>query len=1004
MLFNATQPEELRVALVDGQRLFDLDIESAQRTQKKANIYKARITRIEPSLEAAFVDYGSERHGFLPLKEISKEYFKSKPESGQRYNIKDLLSEGQEIVVQVEKEERGNKGAALTTFISLAGRYLVLMPNNPRAGGVSRRIEGDSRTELKDNLQALSIPKHMGLIARTAGVGKSQEELQQDLDYLLGLWKAVDTAQAEKSAPFLIYQESNIIIRAIRDYLRADITEIIIDEEGTHKEAYEFMQRVMPQHLHKVKLYKDNTPLFSRYQIEMQIETAFQREVSLPSGGAIVIDHTEALVSIDINSARATKGSDIEETALHTNLEAADEIARQLRLRDLGGLVVIDFIDMNPIKNQRAVENRLKEALKMDRARVQVGRISRFGLLEMSRQRLRPSLGESSQITCPRCDGQGTIRGIESLALSMLRIFEEHAMKKNTAKIIAHAPIDVATFILNEKREVIESVEKRYKINIVLIPNTSLVTPHYRIDRIRTDQLDDEELLLNSFEMNNPLEEKEPESAPIITSEEPMVKSVLPVKTNPISQPFNVVKKIWGSIFSKANEISEETIDNNKKRSRNQQENSDRPRSSGSQNRNQRRQGQTDRRPDKRTDKRSDGRKQNNRPNRNDNADDKRKQTRPVRGEGTNENRKKQARNKDNRSSRQQKDNKTNRNVAQNTVTEKPELIDGGSSSATYAKQFAENRKKQMSTSSDDADNKNTQGTETKPLKQENVSKVVESTAEKATSTTQEGNKASSENQDKQNTTHIAKSVQDNVETVSNQTTGEKQNDTNAESNVLDDESENKRPLRGPGARRSSRKSVTKKSSGTVKKKASRKKAVATKDTVVDDTVETQSKDEQVVISPQKEPDSVVNSEENTVTKPTKKKATRKKASTKKARKKTAAKAKKTDVKQSENESVESKTVSEDSAVSVEGKSTEKVIKDEKASATKPPTESSNTSSDSKAETETKPTTVKKRSRRRSRTETTSNRFSGASSSMAAMTDKRNSRGRSKTKTSSENS
>ena len=452
MLFNATQPEELRVAMVDGQRLYDLDIETAGREQKKANIYKGRITRIEPSLEAAFVDYGSERHGFLPLKEISRSYFKPGVKlGGGRVNIKDVLKEGTEVIIQVDKEERGNKGAALTTFISLAGRYLVLMPNNPRAGGVSRRIVGDERNLIRDALAALEIPEDMGLIVRTAGVGKNPEELQWDLDYLLQLWEAIDKASKERSSPFLIYQESNVIIRAIRDYLRKDIAEILIDDKETHKKASEFMELVMPHNLNKIKFYDDKVPLFTRYQIESQIETAFQREVRLPSGGAVVIDHTEALISIDINSSRATKGSDIEDTALNTNREAAEEIARQLRLRDLGGLVVIDFIDMYASRNQREVENTLKEALKMDRARVQIGRISRFGLLEMSRQRLRPSLGESVQIVCPRCEGHGTIRSIESLALSILRIIEEDSMKEQTARIVAQVPVNVATFLLNEK-------------------------------------------------------------------------------------------------------------------------------------------------------------------------------------------------------------------------------------------------------------------------------------------------------------------------------------------------------------------------------------------------------------------------------------------------------------------------------------------------------------------------------------------------------------------------
>jgi len=553
MLFNATQAEELRVALVDGQHLFNLDIETTQRTQKKANIYKARITRVEPSLEAAFVDYGADRHGFLPLKEVSRQYFKKPVQRGKRANIAELLHEGMEVVVQVDKEERGNKGAALTTFISLPGRYLVLMPNNPRAGGISRRIEGEERSELKESMSKLDVPDDMGLIVRTAGIGKSSEELQLDLDYLLHLWTAIDNASVERKAPFLIYQESNIVIRAIRDYLRNDIVEIIIDEEKTYAEAYDFMQRVMPQHLHKVKLYSDKIPLFSRYQIESQIETAFQREVTLPSGGAIVIDHTEALISIDINSARATRGGDIEETALNTNLEAADEVARQLRLRDLGGLVVIDFIDMSPAKNQRAVENRMKDALKPDRARVQVGRISRFGLLEMSRQRLKPSLGESSQITCPRCSGHGTIRGIDSLGLSVLRIIEEESMKDGTGRILAQLPVNVATFLLNDKRDVISEIEERQKVTVTLIPNESLVTPHYRIERIRTEENMTEQYQVNSYQFNRTLDDDEangliPETA---SYEEPAVKAPTAIKPQKIKQPLTLVRRIWTSLFNR---------------------------------------------------------------------------------------------------------------------------------------------------------------------------------------------------------------------------------------------------------------------------------------------------------------------------------------------------------------------------------------------------------------------------------------------------------------------
>ncbi|MCG7990599.1 MAG: ribonuclease E [Candidatus Thiodiazotropha lotti] len=535
MLINATQPEELRVAIVDGQKLFNLDIEIPGREQKKANIYKGRITRVEPSLEAAFVDYGAERHGFLPLKEISRSYFTNKArESSGRVNIQEALKEGQEVIVQVEKEERGNKGAALTTFISLAGRYLVLMPNNPRAGGVSRRIEGQDRTELREAMSELQIPEDMGLIVRTAGVGKNSEELQWDLDYLIQLWTAIEHS-AEKPAPFLIYQESNVIIRSIRDYLRADIGEIVIDDADVYGQAERFINQVMPQYSKKLRHYDDEVPLFSRYQIESQIESAFQREVSLPSGGAIVIDHTEALTSIDINSARATKGADIEETALNTNLEAADEVARQLRLRDLGGLFVIDFIDMTPSRNQREVENRLKEALKQDRARVQIGRISRFGLLEMSRQRLRPSLGEASEQACPRCKGHGTVRGVESLSLSVLRIIEEEAMKENTGRIMAQLPVDMATFLLNEKRQMIHDIEKRQSIEVVLIPNIHLETPNYQIDRIRASDLPDEDDTVSSYKMvsDETTETAEYITAKQVKSEQPAVKSIAPASPAP---------------------------------------------------------------------------------------------------------------------------------------------------------------------------------------------------------------------------------------------------------------------------------------------------------------------------------------------------------------------------------------------------------------------------------------------------------------------------------------
>ena len=490
MLFNATQAEELRVAIVDGQSLIDLDIETLGKEQRKGNIYKGVITRIEPSLEACFVDYGTDRHGFLPFKEVSRSYFQSY--DGGRARIQDVLSEGMEVVVQVEKDERGNKGAALTTFVSLAGRYLVLMPNNPRGGGVSRRIEGDERQELKDVMSQLDVPGGMSLIARTAGIGRSFEDLNWDFNYLLQLWQAVSDAAKERSGAFLILQESALVIRAIRDYFKSDIGEILIDTQEVYEQVREFMSYVMPANVGRIKRYEDHIPLFSRFQIEHQIESAFSRSVNLPSGGAIVIDHTEALVSVDVNSARATRGSDIEDTACKTNLEAAEEIARQLRLRDLGGLVVIDFIDMENPKNQRDVENTLRDALRFDRARVQMGKLSRFGLLELSRQRLQPSLGESSHMACPRCHGTGFIRGIESSALHILRIIQEEAMKDNTGEVHAQVPVDVATFLLNEKRAELFGLEERLDVSVLLIPNTHLETPHYNIERIRIDDVEED--------------------------------------------------------------------------------------------------------------------------------------------------------------------------------------------------------------------------------------------------------------------------------------------------------------------------------------------------------------------------------------------------------------------------------------------------------------------------------------------------------------------------------
>jgi ribonuclease E len=578
MLINATQPEELRVALVDGQRLYDLDIESSRREQKKSNIYKCRIIRLEPSLEAAFVDYGAERHGFLPFKEIARTLFKDSGTEG-RFNIKDALEVGQEYNIQVEKEERGNKGAALTTFISLAGRYLVLMPNNPRAGGVSRQIEGSDRAEARQAMSGLEVPQGMGLILRTAGVGKSSEELQWDLDYLMSLWGAISEAASERSAPFLIYKESEVIIRAIRDYLRKDIAEIWIDDTDVFDRAREFMQQVMPQNLSKLKLYKENDSLFNRYQIEGQIETAFSRQVILPSGGALIIDPTEALTSIDINSARATGGQDIEQTALNTNLEAADEVARQLRLRDLGGLVVIDFIDMMNTRNQREVENRLKDALRIDRARVQIGRISRFGLLEMSRQRLRPSLDESSHIPCPQCDGQGTIRGTDSLSLAVLRIIEEEAMKDSTAKVVAQLPVDAATFLLNEKRQAIRDIEERLDVEIVVVPTVTMVIPHYRVHRVRLSEAEHELHKKASYlqvEKEENLEETRSSTNKPRPMEKPAVQQVVPDLPAPGTNNktgTGLIASLISRIFGSSKKIKEEPVqktdnDNNNKQQR----------------------------------------------------------------------------------------------------------------------------------------------------------------------------------------------------------------------------------------------------------------------------------------------------------------------------------------------------------------------------------------------------------------------------------------------------
>jgi ribonuclease E len=568
ILINATQPEELRVAMVDGQRLYDLDIELPSRERKKANIYKARITRVEPSLEAVFVNFGAERHGFLPFKEIARSAVGA-PEDTDR-PIREFLKEGLQLLVQVEKEERGNKGAALTTYISLAGRYLVLMPNNPRAGGVSRRIEGEDRAELREALADLNIPEGMGVIARTAGVGRTTEELQWDLDYMTALWQAILEASDEAQAPALIHQESNVIIRALRDHMRNDVGEVVIDDETVYRQALEFVERVMPNSLRKIKKYSDPVPLFNRFQIESQIESAFDREVALPSGGALVIDHTEALISIDVNSARSTKGGDIEETAFHTNLEAADEAARQLRIRDLGGLIVIDFIDMSSNKHQREVENRLRQALEMDRARVQVGRISRFGLLEMSRQRLRSSLGESSQITCPRCMGHGQVRSVESLSLSILRLIEEAAMKDRTGLVLAHVPVDVGTFLLNEKRESLTDIEDRHDVDISILPNPQLLTPHFEVRRVRDDGKDDDIGGKVSYQLIEEQvgEDAIPEHEHRGKPERPLVQGVAPqapapmptpaVETQsavpapaPVAQP-GFFARIWSSLFPAA--------------------------------------------------------------------------------------------------------------------------------------------------------------------------------------------------------------------------------------------------------------------------------------------------------------------------------------------------------------------------------------------------------------------------------------------------------------------
>ena len=641
MLINASHTEEVRVAMVDGQRLYDLDIENRTREQKKSNIYKGKITRVEPSLEAAFVDYGAERHGFLPLKEVSREYFKKGASEGGRVTIKDALREGQEVVVQVEKEERSNKGAALTTFISLAGRYLVLMPNNPRAGGISRRIEGDERADLREAMRGLDIPDGMGAIVRTAGIGRATEELQWDFNYLLQLWNTITDESSKAKAPHFLFQESNVIVRAIRDYLRHDVGEVIVDGEEAYALAAAFIGTVMPDFTSKVKYYQDEIPLFNRYQIENQIETAFCREVTLPSGGSIVIDITEAMVSIDINSARATKGGDIEETAFNTNKEAAEEIGRQLRLRDVGGLIVIDFIDMLSSRHQKEVENKMRDALEVDRARVQVGRISRFGLLEMSRQRLRPSLEETMSRTCPRCKGQGTIRGTRSLALSILRLVEEEAQKEFTREIRAIVPVPVATFLLNEKRKEILDIEARNKLQVTVLPNAEMETPHFDVVRIRNQDEDSSDF---SYRLANELSKAEEEVVSDTTAPSalplPAVKTLIPSTPAPtITAPVpaatedkspGLVKRLWASMFGE----TEEKVEEKKPAARNR---NNQNRSRGGRNS---RPNQNNRRP-------------NNRNNENRGADN--KQTTDKGNDQKNESRNNQNRNSGNRRNRNNK-------------------------------------------------------------------------------------------------------------------------------------------------------------------------------------------------------------------------------------------------------------------------------------------------------------------------------------------------------------
>ena len=709
MLVNATQPEELRVAIVDGQKLDNLDIEHKTREQKKSNIYKAKITRIEPSLEAAFVDYGADRHGFLPFKEVAKEFIaESARKDGGRPNVKAGIKEGQEILVQIEKEERGNKGAALTTFASLAGRFLVLMPNNPRAGGVSRRIEGEERSDLKAAMNDLVIPDGMGIIVRTAGVGRSTEELQWDLDYQVKIWEAIQDA-GEKAAPSsLIYQESNVIVRALRDYFRSDIGEILVDEPEVFTQAQTFMSQYMPQNLRKLKMYTEDVPLFNRYQIEGQIESAFQREVRLPSGGAIVIDHTEALISIDINSARATKGSDIEETATNTNLEACDEIGRQLRLRDLGGLVVIDFIDMMVQKNQRQVENRLRDVAKIDRARVQIGRISRFGLMEMSRQRLRPSLGESSEIVCPRCEGQGTIRNVESLALQLVRLFEEESLKENTGRVLIKMPVPVATYLLNEKRDAIREIEERNNAQALLVPDTNLDTPHYEIERIKVSESEHQANQLKSHELAKvatttytPAADK----VDIVESEVAAVQTVAPPA--PIPQPAAAVAVTSGkpgiigritSLFTgkqNATEAEDEKPQATKKPARNNR--NQRPRRGG-RNNNQRNQ-------------QDDKRRNNNKKNATGNSsDDKQKQGQQRNSRGGRNNQNNNQGNNNQQAQNKNAEQSNTESTAKNDNNQRSQQS-GNRNQNRNRNRNNRNRNNQRDTATSQDDNKQTQNT-----------------------------------------------------------------------------------------------------------------------------------------------------------------------------------------------------------------------------------------------------------------------------------------------------